>query len=53
MAIVFAAVVAQALVGGLRLTGHPLATGLGYWARVWLGVTRASSLRRTPAAAQR
>ena len=46
--IVMSAIVAQVLVGGLRLAGDPRAEGLGYWDRVWLGFTRSGSLRRPP-----
>lgn len=46
-AIVLSAVVAQMLVGGHRLAGDPRAKGLSYWARVWLGITRSGSLRRS------
>lgn len=45
--IVMSAIVAQVLVGGLRLAGDPRAEGLGYWDRVWLGFTRSGSLRRS------
>lgn len=50
VAIVMSAIVAQTLVGGLRLAGDPRAKGLGYWERVWLGFMRAGSLRRSPGA---
>jgi hypothetical protein len=46
--IIISAIVAQTLVGGLRLADDPRAEGLGYWERVWLGFTRAGSLRRSP-----
>lgn len=45
--LVMSVIIAQMLVGGLRLAGDPRAEGLGYWGRVWLGFTRAGSLRRS------